>query len=414
LSLVDERPWRRLDRRGTDRTTLAWSDLLAARARLGHSRSGRTHAWVLVVDDDPHNADLNAFLSLVGKARAPILVVRAGRARNVPGDADRIVVPPLSLDDSLALVHQLIEPPMETAARTLASQLGGVPAHLIELGRALSRQDESAVSTSLAGLLQTRLDRLDPPARSLLARASFTGERVWDGLLRELAPQQRGKLIEELVHDKLLVPELGSSLPGQREYRFQSELLRRAVMRMVPFTERPPVHLRIGTWLEVHAPLVFSEAIGQQFAEGGALDAAYAHWMAAADLYGRQGEIDQVDRLFDRILALEVNAELRGQAALAWAQVRLDLGDAAAAAEAMDVAAQVIETCPDEPCERLREVARRLSSDIGRAHRPDAAFAGSADRCDDAVDEDARRDARDDDSLDGAHDGALDDARLDS
>lgn len=367
LSLVDERTWRRLDRRGTDRTVLAWSDLLAARARAGHVHSGRRRAWVLIVDDDPHDPDLNAFLRLVRKAQAPILVVRAGRARNVPSDTERIAVTPLSMEDSLRLVRQLIEPTMETAARTLVSQLGGVPAHLIELGRALSHQEEGAVSTSLAGLLQARLDRLDPPARTLLAHASLAGERVWDGLLRELAPNRRGRLIEDLVRDKLLVPEPGSSLPGQREYRYPSELLRRAVMRMVPFAERPQVHVRIASWLEVHAPLALSEAIGQQFADGGALDAAYAHWMAAADLHVRQSELDQVDRVFDRIVALDVDAELRSQAALAWAQARVDLGDAAGAAEAVELAAPLLEACAEEPRERLRAIARRLSREIERA-----------------------------------------------
>ncbi len=401
LNLVDERPWRRLDRRGTDRAALAWADLLAARARAARARAergepervetergppGRPHAWVLVVDDDPHNPELDAFLRLVREVHAPILVVRAGRARNVPGRADRITVAPLSTEDSLAVVRQLIEPPMETAARTLVSQLGGVPAHLIELGRALSHQEEGAVSTSLAGLLQARLDRLDPPARTLLAHASLTGERVWDGLLRELAPNRRGRLIEDLVRDKLLVPEPGSSLPGQREYRFQSELLRRAVMRMVPFAERPPVHVRIGTWLEVHAPLAFSEAIGQQFAEGGAVEAAYAHWMAATDLYGREAEADQVDRLYGRIFSLDVDAELRAQAALAWAQQRLESGDVAGAAEAVAIAQPWIETCAAEPCERLRAIAERLEGEIGRAQRDgtspvDAvdAFGGGAD-----------------------------------
>ena len=397
LHLVDARPWRRVDRRSIDRTALAWADLLAARATSGRDRSRRSDsesgrserpdAWVLVVDDDPHDPDLNAFLRLVGEAHAPILVVRAGRARNVPSRADRVTVAPLSMEDSLAVVRQLIEPPMETAARSLISQLGGVPAHLIELGRALSYQEEGAVSTSLAGLLQARLDRLDPPARTLLAHASLSGERVWDGLLRELAPSRRGKLIEDLVRDKLLVPEPGSSLPGQREYRFQSELLRRAVMRMVPFAERPPVHVRIGTWLEVHAPLALSEAIGQQFGQGGAVEAAYAHWMAAADLHARERELDEVDRLFGRILDLNVDGELRGQAALAWAQVRLDLGDVAGAAEAVAVARPSIERCAPEACERLRAVAERLSAEIERAPSDAASSDDSLDASDGAADD---------------------------
>lgn len=371
LELVERQPWRRLDRRETDREALAWSDLLSARARASDG------VWILVVDDDPHHVGLDSFLSMVRRATAPILVVRSSRARHVPANAERIRIAPLSPDESLELVRQLIEPPMERAARTLASQVGGVPAHLIELGRALSLQEDSAVSLSLAGLLQARLDRLDASARTLLAHASLTGERVWDGLLRELSPGRRGRAIESLVSDKLLAPEPGSSLPGQREYRFQSELLRRAVMRMVPFSERPPVHVRIASWLEANAPLAFSEAIGEQFARGGAPEAAYAHWMAAAEFHQQQDEPDRTDGLFTRVLDLAVSAELRAQAALAWAQSAVGRGDAGAAQAALDRSTPFIRDCDEESCERLRSVRDRLAEDVLRLAAATAA-GGSA------------------------------------
>jgi len=373
LNLLEQRPWRRLDRRTTDRTALAWRDLLAARASAG---SG---AWVLIVDDDPRNAELDALLSLLAQAPAPILVVRSGRASSLPQDAQPIRTTPLSPEHSLALVQELIDPSLATAARTLVPQLGGVPAHLIELGRALSQQEDASVSLSLAGLLQARLDRLDPAARTLLAHTSLTGERAWDGLLRELAPGRRGRLIEALVRQQLLVPEPGSSLPGQREYRFQSELLRRAVMRMVPFAERPPVHVRIASWLEANAPLAYSETIGRHFEEGGAPEAAYAHLMAAADHHQQNGERERVEALFGHAVELDVSSELRAQAALAWAQFELDLGDGVAAAQAIGRADALIGACDDEACNRLREVADRLRREADALQRPAAGNAAKSD-----------------------------------
>jgi class 3 adenylate cyclase len=358
LDMVEVRPWRRLDRRAIDRASLAWRDLITARARRGPG------VWLLVVDDDPRSPALDSFLAMLTEAEAPILVVRAARPRDVPADAARLDIAPLSSEESLVLVRQLVDPPMERAASSLTSQLGGVPAHLIELGRALSLQEEGAVSVSLAGLLQARLDRLEPPARTLLAHASLTGERVWDGLLRDLAPDRPGRTIEALVRDKLLVPEPGSSLPGHREYRFQSELLRRAVMRMVPLDERRAVHVRIASWLEANAPLAVSETIGQQFVRGGAPEAAYAHWMTAAEHAEQDGDPARSDALFERALELEVGSELLAQAALAWAQTALDRRDTDTARTALERAEPFIGSCGHDACARLRAVGNRLAAEL--------------------------------------------------
>jgi class 3 adenylate cyclase len=358
LDLVEVRPWRRVERRGVDRASLAWRDLIAAHARR------RPGAWILVVDDDPRSTPLDAFLGVLTRLEVPLLIVRAGRPRDVPPNVDRIDLAPLSPEQSLRLVQQLVEPAMERAAASLASQLGGIPAHLIELGRALSLHEEGAVSLSLAGLLQAHLDRLEPPARTLLAHASLAGERVWDGLLRELAAGRQGRAVESLVRDKLLVAEPGSSLEGQREYRFQSELLRRAVMRMVPFDERPKVHVRIASWLEANAPLAVSEAIAEQFALGGASEAAYAHWMTAAEHAETDGDHARSDALFERALGLDVGDELRAQAALAWAHSALDRGDASTTRTALERAEPFIGACTAEACVRLRAVRDRLANDL--------------------------------------------------
>jgi class 3 adenylate cyclase len=373
LHLVEERPWRRLDRRSNDRTALAWRDLLAAKARAGSC------ALTIVLDDDPRNPELDELLALLAVADAPILIVRAGRARHVPADADRIQVAPLSAEASLALVRELVDPTLEPAWRSLVPQLGGVPAHLIELGRALSEHEDGAVSLSLAGLLQARLDRVEGAARSLLAHASLTGERVWDGLLRDLAPGRRGRLIEVLVQDKLLVPEPGSSLPGQREYRFQSELLRRAVMRMVPFRERPPVHVRIASWMEAHAPLALSETIAEHFEQGEAPEAAYAHLMAAAEHHQQLGDPERSYDLYRHASELPVSPELRAQAALAWAQLALDRQAGEVAAHVLTRAEHAMAACDEETCARLREVAERLRRELGApASAPARASASAA------------------------------------
>ena len=360
LNLIENRPWRRLDRRQGDRTSLAWRDLLASHANQSDG------AWVLIVDDDPHDPTFDEFLKLVRQAEAPILTVRAGRGRNVPTDSERMRLPPLDTEESMTLVTQLVPPPMHESARTLVPQLGGTPAHLIELGRALAAHETGGAAMSLAFLLQARLDRLDPSARKLLAYAALVGERMWDGLLETLSPAPYAALVDALVREKLLVPAPESTLPDQREYRFQSELLRRAVMRMIPFSDRPQMHLRIGSWLEAHAPLHFSEAIGEQFRHGGAAEAAYAHWMAATDLYQQQGEPERADALYEKLLALDVSEELKAQAALSWAQNALDVADPDAAAARLTRTDAFIGACPADVSERLQVVRDQLVQELDR------------------------------------------------
>lgn len=350
LNLIENRPWRRLDRRQADRTALAWRDLLASHANKCDG------AWIMVVDDDPRDPAFEEFLSSLRQAEAPILTIRTARAHHVPADAVALRMSPLDLDDSMRLVTQLIPEPMYEAARSLVPQLGGTPAHLIELGRSLAAHETGGAAMSLAFLLQARLDRLDPSARKLLAYAALVGERTWDGLMEAIAPEPYGGLVDALVREKLLVPEPDSTLPDQQEYRFQSELLRRAVIRMIPFSDRPQMHLRIGSWLEQHAPLGYSEVIGEQFRQGGAADAAYAHWMAAADLYEQQGEPNRADNLFERLLALDVSSELKAQAALTWAQNAVDDGEPGVARMRLARADAFIEACTGDTCSRLREV----------------------------------------------------------
>src|SRR5690606_40967757 len=249
LDLAPLQAWTRLERRRVDRTSLAWRDLLA---RLPRTQD-RPPALVLVVEGEPRDKQLLQFLDLLRNAAAPVLVLRSSRARTLPEGADAIHLPPLSFEESLHLLGEVVSPALRVAADSRVRQVGGVPAYVLELGRALSITQEESFSGSLASLLQSRLDMIDLRTRRLLARAALVGEASWEGLLLDLSGS--AEEIRSLVAENLLVKEPSSALPGETEYRFQSELLRNAVLRMIPFAERPHLHLRIASWLELKAPL---------------------------------------------------------------------------------------------------------------------------------------------------------------
>jgi len=255
-------------------------------------------------------------------------------------------------------------PTLRLAAQSLVQQVGGVPAYVLELGRALSITQEESFSGSLASLLQSRLDMIDSRARRLLAQAALVGEATWEGLLRELAGGSEVAEVRELVAENLLVKQAGSSIPGETEYRFQSELLRNAVLRMIPYADRPLLHLRIATWLEQHAPLSFAELTAEHFERGGSPDAAYAHFMTAADVAVTRGDDVHAFELFERLLRLELTSPFLAEGTLAYAQAAIAARDAARAERLLATAASHVDRCPEEAKHDLQHGREQLEKDL--------------------------------------------------
>ncbi|HEX7000661.1 MAG TPA: adenylate/guanylate cyclase domain-containing protein, partial [Trueperaceae bacterium] len=322
IDLAPLKTWTRLERRRVDRTSLAWRDLLA---RLPGTQD-RPGALILAVEGEPRDRQLLQFLELLKSAAAPVLILRSSRARTLPEGADAIHLPPLSFEESMALLGEVVSPALRLAADSLVQQVGGVPAYVLELGRALSITQEDSFSGSLASLLQSRLDMLELRPRRLLAQAALVGEKCWEGLLRELSGADVAE-IRTLVNENLLVKQSRSLIPDQVEYRFQSELLRNAVLRMVPYGDRPHLHLRIATWLELHAPLSLAELTAEHFQHGGSPDSAFDHYLTAAEHALAESDAARCFALFDRTLSQPVPVVTLAQGALAYLQAATLLGD---------------------------------------------------------------------------------------
>lgn len=367
LGLQPKPTWTRLERRAIDRTMVAWRDVLLAVAR---SEPGR--ALLLVCPSERYAPALDEFATLIEEAAGPILLVRPSRGRDVPEGADTLPLGPLSPDESLRLLDLVVDPIFAVAARSLVQQVGGVPASVFELARALAITQDANVAGSLVSLLQARLDGFEPPARRMLAVGALTGERTWEAMLAAVVPEARDHL-GALREGDVLVQEPDGILAGHVAYRFRSELLRRAVLQMIPFAERPALHLRIATWLEQHAPLAFAEQIAQHFERGGALEAAYAHYLAGASEAVSAGDRARAERLYQALARLELDAELVIQAALAQAEAALGWGMLDAADDALQRATERLDDCRAESCERLAEVLERLRIDLQHARHQAAA-----------------------------------------
>ena len=359
LGLSQDKPWARRERRAADRTFLAWRDLLLAFVQ----RRLTVRGLVLVVEHGSQATPFSGFWRLLADVAAPILILRMSRQRDPSLQDDQLSLGPLNLEESLALVEQVANPVLRVATESLVVQVGGVPANILELGRALSVTPQGSFAGSLASLLQARLDMLSGTARRLLALAALSGERFWYGLVAEVAEVEETEPLSELSREKLILKEPASLIPGHDEYRFQSELVRRAVLRMIPYSERPLIHLNLASWLERHAPLSLSELVGYHFKEGGSVEAAYPHYLAAADLAVSEGERESAFELFDTLLSLELAPHLLAQAALVYAQAALGACETRRAVEQLSAADGWIELSR-EGREALRSVHQQLCNEV--------------------------------------------------
>ena len=358
LNLAPLQTWTRLERRGVDRTNLAWRDLFAAVA----NGKGEGRGLVLVVEGEPRERSLLEFLDLLQDARAPVLVIRTSRDRSLPEGVEALHLPALTFDESLMLLDEVASPALRLAADALVRQVGGVPAYVLELGRALSITQEDSFSGSLASLLQARLDMIDLKPRKLLAQAALVGEASWEGLLLELTGSSDPAEIRALTSENLLVKQPASTIAGEVEFRFQSELLRNAVLRMIPFADRPQLHLRIATWLEQTAPLEFAEHVAEHFERGGSPDSALDHFMVAADLAMHERDERRSFELFDRALSLAVPAGQIARAALAALRAAVALGAQQRVSTALRRAEAALHACNDDDRRELQPEIEELSA----------------------------------------------------
>lgn len=177
---------------------------------------------------------------------------------------------PLPAEDTKALVAEILQHastiPDELTDR-LVGTAGGNPFFLEEIVNSLIEEgtidasgdewtvadiDDVRVPSSLAALLQTRLDRLDEEERELLQHASVVGRRFWDDALAAMVsiPLERiGGILQQLCHRELLLPVETSTFEGSHEYAFRHSLLRDTVYESLLLRLRPTAHSRVAQWL---------------------------------------------------------------------------------------------------------------------------------------------------------------------
>ena len=232
------------------RRSAALVDLVSALAR--------RRPLVLVLEDlhwsDSLSLDvLHALLPIV--RQAPLCLVLSfrpdtlERADGVPHAASgacgarftEVRLGPLGVDESTELARALGRGSMERATEELVlSQCEGNPLYIQEVVRSARATSAGDLPETLQGVVQARMDRLEPEQKRLLRTAAVAGHRFSEALLQSLGePVPR---VTGFVHVEQESPP--------REYAFDHELIRSAIYASVPAEERRAEHFRIGAALE--------------------------------------------------------------------------------------------------------------------------------------------------------------------
>ena len=311
-----------------------WADVetLAATSFLMHAVRDEPISIVATFrsDSDARTAALRAWLADIAR----------------DGNVERIDLEPLGEADLVTLVLNILGSELDpTELADIRDRSDGNPFFVEEL--LASRGHAGAeLPTSLRDVLLTRVDRLEPTARSLLGVAGIGGREVEHDLLLSVAERSPGDAAVDLgglVDAGLLVPTRAAG--GDDAYSFRHALLQEAVCDAVLPAERRRLH---GAWADGLA-----DRGGARSTDAAHLVRLAHHWRAARD---------------PRALVASIEA---GDAAVAGFSYQIALSEYEAALEIWDEDAAEVETTTDvvDHAGLLARASRAafLASDLPRA-----------------------------------------------
>ncbi|MGB3294440.1 MAG: AAA family ATPase [Phormidesmis sp.] len=166
-----------------------------------------------------------------------------------------IAVPPLSADSVSALVKSLQSEPQTSPLnlQQLYADSGGNPLFALEIARANNANTHALQSTTLAGLIEDRLQRLDGAARDLLPWAAALGRRFDPEILALAAsypPMKFLLAIEQLEQQNVVRPAPTRYGEEQHSYDFVHDLVRQVAYEQLSAPRRCIVHGQLATTLK--------------------------------------------------------------------------------------------------------------------------------------------------------------------
>ena len=199
-------------------------------------------------------------LLVICTARPELLVRRSDWGGGKP-NAVTASLSPLSDQETTLLLEELLEQAVLPAElkTTLVARAGGNPLYAEEFvgmlaeRRAAAKDDELAVPASVGGIIEARLDTLDPEEKTVLQDASVVGRVFWLGAATHLGNDPRWTIDERLralERKQFILRQRRSTVEGETEYVFRHLLVRDVAYGRIPRAGRAEKHRQAAEWIE--------------------------------------------------------------------------------------------------------------------------------------------------------------------
>ena len=191
------------------------------------------------------------------------------------GRINRVVLEPLSENETETLVASLLEEIAAEVRHAITRQSEGNPFYAEESARLMrdnagaGKRTEAApagaagrderrgpLAGSIQAIIAARLDALHPDLKVLLADASVIGETFWDGALAAVGdrdPREVDEALRELIARQLVHRVRTSSMAGERAFAFGHALARDVAYGELPRAARARKHAAVAGWIEQKA-----------------------------------------------------------------------------------------------------------------------------------------------------------------
>jgi class 3 adenylate cyclase/tetratricopeptide (TPR) repeat protein len=189
---------------------------------------------------------------IVGTSRPELLERRQGWGGG-KANATTLSLPPLSDDQTAALLGALLERPVVAAEtqRVLLERAGGNPLYAEQYAQMyLERGDgeEFGPPETIQGLIAARVDALPQKEKELLHEASVHGKVFWGGAVA--AAESADASLHALQRKEFIRRQRRTSVAGETEYAFRHMLVRDVAYSQIPRASRTEKHLRAAEWIE--------------------------------------------------------------------------------------------------------------------------------------------------------------------
>jgi class 3 adenylate cyclase len=247
-------------------------------------------------------------LVLLALARPELLDSRPSWGSRLPSYSS-IPLEPLALEDSRALVHQLLGGDGNQADRLVATAEGN-PLFLEELAASLM---EGATATdklpaNVRAIVSARLDALPTAERSLVLDASVVGRVFWRRMLESLGweSESLSHALDSLEQRDLIRRDPISRVGGDHQFSFKHALIRDVAYATLPRAKRRSRHAAVARFVEQDAGELEAVAafLAHHWREAGEVDRALDYFLTAAERASRGWAKEEAVQFYDGALEL--------------------------------------------------------------------------------------------------------------